>query len=195
MWRSFLTRFRTFYDVHAFRSSLTSLDALPQFALLGILAGTVTGLVILLFRGLIEFTLFLVLPEGPESFEMLSLMERALTPIAGAFCIALYLFFQLGSGKGGCRTCFGATPPTSRSQTHRGFIVQFVAGSLALLSGQTGGREGPVIHLGAAASSLLGQHLQLPNNSIRVLVGCGAAAIGSSLTPQLPALFSRWRSS
>ena len=72
----------------------TSLDALPQFALLGILAGTVTGLVILLFRGLIEFMLFLVLPEGPESFEMLSLMERALTPIAGAFCIALYLFFQ-----------------------------------------------------------------------------------------------------
>ena len=101
MWRSILTRFRTFYDVHAFRSSLTSLDALPQFALLGILAGTVTGLVILLFRGLIEFMLFLVLPEGPESFEMLSLMERALTPIAGAFCIALYLFFfQLGSGKG-----------------------------------------------------------------------------------------------
>ena len=41
-----------------FDLSLTSLDALPQFALLGILAGTVTGLVILLFRGLIEFTLF-----------------------------------------------------------------------------------------------------------------------------------------
>ena len=62
MWRSFLTRFRTFYDVHAFRSSITSLGAVPQFALLGILAGIVIGLVILLFRGLIEFTLFLLLP-------------------------------------------------------------------------------------------------------------------------------------
>lgn len=62
MWRSILTRFRTFYDVHAFRSSITSLGAVPQFALLGILAGIVIGLVILLFRGLIEFTLFLLLP-------------------------------------------------------------------------------------------------------------------------------------
>ena len=93
MWRSILSRFKTFYDVRAFRSSLTSLDALPQFALLGILAGAVTGLVILIFRGLIELTLSLALPEGPESFEMLSLIERALTPMAGAICIALYLFF------------------------------------------------------------------------------------------------------
>ncbi len=193
MWRSILTRFRTFYDVHAFRSSLTSLDALPQFALLGILAGTVTGLVILLFRGLIEFTLFLVLPEGPESFEMLSLMERALTPIAGALCIASYLFFfNSGQARVGVAHVLERLHRHQGHMTHRGFIVQFIAGSLALISGQTGGREGPAIHLGAAASSLLGQHLQLPNNSIRVLVGCGAAAaIGSSFnTPIAGVIFA-----
>ncbi|NDG91650.1 MAG: hypothetical protein EBY55_00680 [Gammaproteobacteria bacterium] len=136
MWRSFLTRFRTFYDVHAFRSSLTSLDALPQFALLGILAGTVTGLVILLFRGLIEFTLFLVLPEGPESFEMLSLLERALTPIAGALCIAFYLFFfNSGQARVGVAHVLERLHRHQGHMTHRGFIVQFIAGSLALISG------------------------------------------------------------
>ena len=193
MWRSILSRFKTFYDVRAFRSSLTSLDALPQFALLGILAGAVTGLVILVFRGLIELTLSLALPEGPESFEMLSLIERALTPMAGAICIALYLFFfNAGNTRVGVAHVLERLHRHQGHMTHRGFFIQFIAGSLALISGQTGGREGPAIHLGAAASSLLGQRLQLPNNSIRVLVGCGAAAaIGSSFnTPIAGVIFA-----
>ena len=88
MWRSILTRFRTFYDVHAFRSSITSLDAVPQFALLGILAGIVTGLVILLFRGLIEFTLFLLLPMEVRD------------AVTGESAVAGLLFFFQLAGKG-----------------------------------------------------------------------------------------------
>lgn len=55
-------------------------------------------------------------------------------------------------------------------------LVQFITGVIALASGQSGGREGPAIHLGAAGSSLIGHYMKLPNNSIRVIVGCGAAA-------------------
>ncbi|MEE9255031.1 MAG: chloride channel protein, partial [Pseudomonadales bacterium] len=63
----------------------------------------------------------------------------------------------------------------------RNALVQFFGGALALISGHSSGREGPAIHLGAASSSLLGQALELPNNSIRTLVGCGtAAAIAAS---------------
>ena len=93
MWRSILTRFRTFYDVHAFRSSLTSLDALPQFALLGILAGTVTGLVILLFRGLIEFTLFLLLPMEAILMEyaVAGFMPVILASVTGTLVLQIFL--------------------------------------------------------------------------------------------------------
>ncbi|MDA8533992.1 chloride channel protein, partial [Pseudomonadales bacterium] len=85
-----------------------------------------------------------------------------------------------------------------RLHRHQGYLsvknllVQFVTGAIALISGQTGGREGPAIHLGASVSSLLGQTLKLPNNSIRVLIGCGAAAaIGSSFnTPIAGVIFS-----
>jgi len=38
----------------------------------------------------------------------------------------------------------------------RNAVAQFIAGSVALASGQSGGREGPAIHLGAAGSSLIG---------------------------------------
>jgi CIC family chloride channel protein len=74
----------------------------------------------------------------------------------------------------------------------RNAIIQFVTGVIALASGQSGGREGPAIHLGAAGSSLIGHYLKLPNNSIRVLVGCGAAAaISASFnTPIAGVIFS-----
>jgi len=58
----------------------------------------------------------------------------------------------------------------------RNLVLQFVGATISLVSGHSVGREGPGVHLGAASSSLLGQSLHLPNNSIQTLVACGAAA-------------------
>ena len=54
-------------------------------------------------------------------------------------------------------------------------LVQFFGGVFSLATGQSGGREGPGIHLGGALNSLLGQRLGLPNNSLRMLIACGTA--------------------
>lgn len=188
-----LTHLKRRLRIRTFRSSLSSLEAAPQFALLGILAGLFTGFIIIAFRWVVETTLNLLLPAGPESFEQLNRIDRFLLPVAGALTLALmFSFLKLSDRQ------LGVTYVLRRLQQHQGYIplrslfIQFIAGALALISGQTGGREGPAIHLGAATSSYLGQVLKLPNNSMRVLIGCGAAAaIGSSFnTPIAGVIFS-----
>jgi CIC family chloride channel protein len=64
-----LTHLKRRLRIRTFRSSLSSLEAAPQFALLGILAGLFTGFIIIAFRWVVETTLNLLLPAGPESFE------------------------------------------------------------------------------------------------------------------------------
>ena len=188
-----LIHLRASFQIRAFRSALSSLDAAPQFAILGILSGLFTGLVILMFRVFIEQVLTWILPAGPESFEQLAALERFLLPAAGAIVLAVIFALLKQENRG-----VGVSHVLERLHRHQGYLsvknllVQFFTGAIALISGQTGGREGPAIHLGASVSSLLGQTLKLPNNSIRVLIGCGtAAAIGSSFnTPIAGVIFS-----
>ncbi|MCP5162461.1 MAG: chloride channel protein [Hahellaceae bacterium] len=177
-----------------FRRRLASVDALPQLALLGLLSGTLTAAVILLFRWAIEWPLERLLPaQNPENFEALGLLSRFTLPFAGSILIAI-LWHRLQSHE----RRLGVSLVMERLNYHQGHIsfrsalIQFAAGLITLTTGQSAGREGPAVHLGAACSSLLGQRMGLPNNSIRLLVGCGtAAAISASFnTPIAGVIFA-----
>ena len=169
-------------------------DALIQLAILGTIAGLLTGLVIISFRLLIEAAQKSFLPyENPENYEGLALHYRVLLPIAGAILIAI--LFKLFAKKD---STVGVSHVMERLSYHQGYLnirnllLQYVGGAMAIISGQSLGREGPAIHLGAATSSLIGQQLGLPNNTIRTLVACGtAAAIGASFnTPLAGVIFA-----
>ena len=164
-------------SIRTFRRRLASIDSMPQFAILGLASGFLTGLVIIAFRLAIEWPLDQLLEDGPESFETLDPVSAFSLPIAGA--LLLVAIFALLSKQDRRVGVIHVIERLARHQGHmplRNAVVQFITGVIALASGQSGGREGPAIHLGAAGSSLIGQYLQLPNNSVRVLVGCGAAA-------------------
>ena len=181
------------YTIRGFRRSLASIEALPQFALLGVVSGVVTGLVILAFRVLIDLPLANIMAGDPESFESLPVFLLTALPLAGS-CL-LIVFFALIPAE---HRRVGIVHVLERLARHQGYlplrntITQFLGGIIALSSGFSGGREGPAVHLGAAGSSFLGQALKLPNNSIRILVGCGAAAaISASFnTPLAGVIFS-----
>lgn len=178
----------------SFRNQLASFDAIPQLALLGLASGLTTGVVILLFRAATEIPLRLALPNGnAEGFESLPFNARFMLPVIGGIVLGLILYlFRVENRK------VGVAHVMERLSYHQGYIsfksglLQFLCGVLTISSGQSCGREGPAVHLGATSSSLLGQWLQLPNNSIRTLVGCGtAAAISASFnTPIAGVIFA-----
>jgi len=177
-----------------FRRRLSGVDALPQLAVLGLLSGLITGGVILLFRLAIEWPLEYFLPgASSESFEELDLLTRGVLPLTGALILGFILHrLAIQDRK------VGIVHVMERLNYHQGYIpfrsavVQFVAGVATVVTGQSAGREGPAVHLGAAFSSLMGQWMRLPNNSIRTLVACGcAAAISASFnTPISGVIFA-----
>lgn len=54
--------------------------------------------------------------------------------------------------------------------------VKALASAICIGSGGSAGREGPIIQIGSAIGSTIGQLFRMSGNRVRVLVGCGAAA-------------------
>ncbi|TNF89902.1 MAG: chloride channel protein, partial [Gammaproteobacteria bacterium] len=183
----------SFISPEFFQSRLAHVEALPQLSILAVAVGLFTGGVILLFRVSIDFLAGWILPAGSESFELLSQVERFALPVIGAVLLALFMGRLSAADRR-----VGVVHVMERLSRHQGHLplknalVQFFGGILALVTGQSGGREGPAIHLGAASASLMGQAFRLPNNSIRVLVACGTASAiaGSFNTPLAGVIFA-----
>lgn len=180
-------------SINQFRHRLSGIDALPQLTLVSIVIGLFAGSLIILFRLAIYVPLQYFLPKHTENFEGLPSYLHFLLPIIGAAIIALCFYYipqrfhNVSVGN-----------VLERLHNHQGrmslgsLLVQFFGGIACLISGQSIGREGPAVHLGASTASILGQWLKLPNNSLRTLIGCGvAAAIAASFnTPIAGVIFT-----
>ena len=176
------------------RLRLASVDAQPQLAVLGLVCGLISGAIILLFRQGIELAQAGFLPGGDtENYEALSIWARFLIPMLGG--LVLGLLFQFGVKEA---RQVGIVHVMERLAYHHAYLplrngfAQFFGAAISIISGHSVGREGPSVHLGATGGSLIGQWLQLPNNSSRTLVACGvAAAIGASFnTPLAGVIFA-----
>lgn len=64
-------------------------------------------------------------------------------------------------------------------------VVKSLASALCIGSGGSVGREGPIVQIGSALGSTLGQAMRLPESRLRLLVACGAAG-GISATFNAP---------
>lgn len=174
------------------RIHLAHVDALPLLALLGVCAGAFTALVILLFRLAIEVPLSWFL-EDSEAFESVSSEWRFFLPILGSLFLAAIFHFMLAQHR---RTGIGHV--LERIQFHQGqmplpnWLAQFIGGIVCAVSGQSTGREGPAVHLGAGTGSFVGRYLQLPTKNNQLLMACGvAAAISTSFnTPIAGVIFA-----
>jgi chloride channel protein, CIC family len=64
-------------------------------------------------------------------------------------------------------------------------VVKSLASAICIGAGGSVGREGPIVQIGSALGSVLGQALRLPEPQLRLLVACGAAG-GISATFNAP---------
>jgi len=160
-----------------YRRYLANHDSAMAYAVLGVVGGVASGLVVLAFELAIRAVarMFGVGGDG-EGFEDLPRWMAFALPAAGASVLgASYMLLKPADRE------TGIVHVISRMHSHygalplRNALLQFGAGAFALGTGQSGGREGPGVHLGAAINSLLGQALALPSNSLRTLIACGTA--------------------
>ena len=174
------------------RVRLSAQQALGLLVLLALIIGSCAGLVVIAFRQLSEGPAILYLPQL-EDFESLSASWRFGLPVCGALLLGLLFHWVAPSGRP-----TGVVHVLDRLHNHQGrmpmknAVLQFFGGALALLSGQSIGREGPSVHLGAASGSWVAKRLRLPDNSARTLLACGvAAAIAASFnTPLAGVIFA-----
>lgn len=165
-------------SLHKLRLQLTDYGSLLPYAILGGIAGILGALVALSFELTIHtLSMIWLHSAGADNYEGLHWSFRFMLVLGSASLIGLALQKLPGDS-----TRVGIVHVISRLHTHHGHlpirnaVVQYIAGAFALACGQSGGREGPEVHLGSAVNSYLGQYLLLPNNSLRILIACGTAA-------------------
>jgi H+/Cl- antiporter ClcA len=160
------------------RIHLARPDAAMHMAMVGLITGFLSGGVIIIFRLVVETIQEHMLPgQGSENYEALPIFWHFFLPVIGGVLLAL-LFYHYSKNL----RVFGIAKVIDRLTYHqgyftvRGFLLQFFGAAIAIIFGHSVGREGPHVYLGASISSLFAQVFSLPNNSIRTMVACGAAA-------------------
>ncbi len=149
---------------------------------LAILVGTIAGFGAILFRWFIYFV-------GDLSFHQV--LSRTyippvehhlgywvvLVPAAGGLLVGLITRYFAPETKGhGVPEVMAAVATQGGRIRPRVALAKILASGICIGSGGSAGREGPIVQIGSAFGSTVGQFLRLPPSELKVLVGCGASA-------------------
>ncbi len=147
---------------------------------LGIVVGCAGGLGAVAFRYLIGFFQTLIYSNGGDLAAVVHTLpwwRVVLGPaIGGAFVGPIVYFFAREAKGHGVPEVMDAVVTQGGVIRSRVALVKILASALCIGSGGSVGREGPIVQIGSAVGSSLGQMLTLPDHQLRVLVACGAAA-------------------
>ena len=103
--------------------------------------------------------------------------KLALVPAAGGLLVGLVTTFLVAEAKGhGVPEVIKAVALSGGRIRGRVALAKTIASAITIGSGGSAGREGPIIQIGAALASRVGQAMGMSRPRLRTLVGCGAAA-------------------
>ncbi len=100
-----------------------------------------------------------------------------LIPAGGAFVVGMIIYFFSSEAKGhGVPEVMEAISLRNGIIRARVVFSKAIASAITIASGGSVGREGPIIQIGSAIGSSLGQLFKISKKRMQTLVGCGAAA-------------------
>lgn len=139
--------------------------------------GAGTGLGAVLFIQLIALIQRLFFQGGETALSFLGRGLFILAPAVGGLLAGPIIAFFAKEAKGhGVPEVMQAIALRGGRIRPRVVVAKVVASALCIGSGGSAGREGPIVQVGAALGSTLGQWLRLSESRVRNLVACGAAA-------------------
>ena len=167
----------------------------PGLASAAVVVGAEAGLAAVAFRWLIYSVTWLA--TGHEQFGQLGRVGSAhlpwlglgfliVAPVAGGLLYGplIYRFAREARGHG-VPEVMNAVASQGGKIRPQVSVVKALASALCIGFGGSVGREGPIVQIGSALASSLGQFARLPRSRLRILVACGAAA-GISATFNAP---------
>jgi CIC family chloride channel protein len=99
-----------------------------------------------------------------------------IVPAVGGLLVGLLVYYFAREAKGhGVPEVMEAVALHGGRIRPRVAVVKSLASSICIGSGGSVGREGPIVQIGSALGSTIGQALHLSNDRVRNLVACGAA--------------------
>jgi len=153
--------------------------------LLALLIGAGSGLGAVVFRSLIDFFTWLATGHGEfgqqgrvasAHLPWLGPAFFAVIPVIGGLLYGplIYRYAREARGHGVPEVMIAVADSGGRIRPQVS-VVKAVASALCIGAGGSVGREGPIVQIGSALASSLGQRIKMPEDRLRILVACGAA--------------------
>jgi len=159
-------------------------EALPL--ILAAITGLGAGLGAVVFRKLITGFNRLFFDVIGEAIAFLGPSHVIVLPVIGGLLVGPMVYFFAREAKGhGVPEVMLAVARQGGRIRFRVAVVKALASSICIGSGGSVGREGPIVQIGSALASALGQRLRLNEDMIRLMVASGAAG-GISATFNAP---------
>ena len=164
--------------------------------LVSVVIGLLAGFCAVGFRLLIQLINHVAWHRGQYTLEYmygLPFWWKILTPAVGGVIVGLITYRFAREAKGhGVPEVMEAVALRGGMIRPRVVIAKMFASAISIGSGGSVGREGPIVQIGSALGSTVGQFLKIDRQRLRTLVGCGAAAgiAGTFNAPVAGALFA-----
>jgi CIC family chloride channel protein len=144
--------------------------------ILSIAIGATTGLAAVFFIKLIHAIQYFCYASLPHLIPALGIWVYLIIPVVGGLLVGpLILFAHEAKGHGVPEVMQALILHGGRIRA-RVAAAKILASALCIGTGGSAGREGPIVQVGSALGSGLGQILNLSDERIRNMVACGAAA-------------------